>query len=106
MNVTGDAPNDKTFQENAFYFSIGPDDLKFNLGYDFIRENLYCTVQVNMDAKGTKVEYDTLEIKQEKKASKDNSVKKDTSFETANAGSEKILKKAVVEDVKVIEDVL
>ena len=58
----------RDLQENSFYFSFGPDDLKFNLGYDFVRENLYCTVEVMMDAKGTKVEYDSLEIKQDKKA--------------------------------------
>ena len=63
VTLTGDSPNGRDFQENAFYISVGPDDLKFNIGYDFFRENLYCTVNVMMDAKGTHVEYDKLEVK-------------------------------------------
>jgi hypothetical protein len=76
-----------------------------NLGYDFIRENLYCIFDIKMDAKGTRVEYDTLEIKQDKKAQKRHEAKqKTTSFETAQAKPE--LQRAVVENIKVQEDVL
>lgn len=103
INMTGDSPNGRTFQENSFYVSVGPDDMKFNVGYDFVRENLYCTVEMMMDAKGTKIEYDTFEIKQDKKAKKEE--KKETAFESAPA-QQKILKRAVVEDVKVMEDVI
>ena len=49
-NVSNDSPNGKTLQENAFYFSVGPDDLKFNLGYDFVRQGMRCTIEVMMDA--------------------------------------------------------
>lgn len=106
INLTGDSPNDKTFQENSFYLSIGPDDLKFNVGYDFIRENTYFTVQVMMDAKGTKLEYDTFEIKQDKKAKKndDSDLEEETAFQAAP--QKKVLQRAVVEDIKVMEDVL
>jgi hypothetical protein len=104
INLTGDSPNGKDFQENSFYFSVGPDDMKFNVGYDFVRENLYCTIELMMDAKGTKVEYDSLEIKQDKKAQNE-SPKKETSFEVAPV-VQRDLQRAVVEDIKVIEDVL
>jgi hypothetical protein len=57
-----------------------------------------------MDAKGTKVEYDSLEIKQDKKAQNE-SPKKETSFEVAPV-VQRDLQRAVVEDIKVIEDVL
>lgn len=104
-NVTNDAPNGKDFQEQSFYISVGPDDIKMNLGYDFVRENLYCIFDIKMDAKGTKVEYDTLEIKQDKKAQKRHEAKQKTSnFETAKAQPE--LQRAVVENIKVQEDVL
>ena len=103
INLTGDSPNGRDFQENAFYISVGPDDMKFNIGYDFVRENLYCTVELMMDASGTKVEYDSLEIKQDKKAKNDNKPKKENEFEVAE---DRVLRNAIVEDIKVHEDVL
>lgn len=108
MNLTNDAPNGKTLQENGFYFSFGPDDLKFNLGYDFVRETLRCTIEVMMDAKGTKVEYDKFEITQKNKPQKEE--KKDsktakTSPKTAPT-QPRILERAVVENIKEHEDVL
>lgn len=107
MNLTNDAPNGKTFQENGFYVSLGPDDLKFNLGYDFIRETLRCTVEIMMDAKGTRVEYDRFEITQDNK-SKKSEKKKSTSKPNPNVApvNFKVLDKAVVENVKEHEDVL
>ena len=106
LTLTGDSPNGETFQENSFYLSIGPDDVKFNIGYDFVRENTYFTVSVMTDAKGTKVEYDKFEIKQDKKAKKsdDSDLEEETAFESAP--KKQVLQKAVVEDVKVMEDVL
>ena len=103
INLSGDSPNGKDFQENSFFISIGPDDMKFNIGYDFVRENLYCTVELMMDASGTKVEYDSLEIKQDKKAKNDNKPKKENEFEVAG---DRVLRNAIVEDIKVHEDVL
>lgn len=104
INLTNDAANGRDFQENSFYVSVGPDDIKFNVGYDFVRENLYCTVEMMMDAKGTNVEYGTLEIKQDKKAKKDNEPAKENSFESPQ--KQKVLQRAVVEDVKIMEEVL
>jgi len=105
INMSNDSVNGRTFQGNAFYLSIGPDDVKFNIGYDFIRQNMYCSMELMMDAKGANLEYDTFEIKQDKKAEKAPSKKKDTSFEYAPTQTQ-ILERAVVEDIKVMEDVL
>lgn len=103
INLTNDAVNGKDFQENSFYVSVGPDDMKFNLGYDFVRENLYCTIEMMMDAKGAKVEYDTLEIKQSKKKHTEHKVQDDNNF---TAPKQKTLQRAVVEDIKIMEEVL
>ncbi len=109
MNLSNDAPNGKTFQENGFYFSFGPDDLKMNLGYDFIRETLRCTLEIMMDAKGTKVEYDKFEIVQKDKDKKDKK-KADTAPKKVSPKvapvQPRILDRAVVENVKEHEDVL
>lgn len=107
INMTNDAINGRTFQENTFYISVGPDDLKLSLGYDFIRQNLRCLFEVMMDAKGANLEYDTFEIKQVKKAEREKAPakQKDTSFEYAPTQT-KVLQRAIVEDIKVTEDVL
>ena len=103
VTLTNDSPNGKDFQENAFYVSIGPDDLKFNIGYDFFRENLYCTVNVMMDAKGTHVEYDKLEVKQSRKAPVEEKVVDKTIY---RAPQNQTLQKAVVQNMKEVENVL
>lgn len=108
VNLSGDSPNDQLFQENAFYLSFGPDDVKFNLGYDTVRENLFFTVEMMMNARGTKIDYERLEIKQDKKAEKDTLVDKSASDKSNFRNSEKapVLQRAVVEDIKQVEDVL
>ena len=63
INLSNDAPNDKLFQENAFIVSIGPDDFKVNLGYDFIRQRTYFAFAIGMDMKGSSVEFKKMEIK-------------------------------------------
>lgn len=103
INLTNDAANGRDFQENSFYVSVGPDGMKLNVGYDFVRENLYCTVEMMMDAKGANVEYDTLEIKQDKKAKKSEQPK-ENNFEAPK--QQKTLQRAVVEDIKIMEEVL
>ena len=108
INLSNDSANGKDLQENAFYFSFGPDDLKFNIGYDFIRENLRCTFDIMMDAKGTNVQYETLEIKQDKKQAekkKDEPVAKKENPNIAPT-QPRVLQRAVVEDIKEYEDVL
>lgn len=61
--LSNDSPTNKTFKECSFYASLGPDELKLNIGYDFARENVYVTVGVALDPKGTEIKYDKLEIK-------------------------------------------
>ena len=110
LNLSGDAPNNDRFQENAFYVSIGPDDVKFNLGYDFIRENTFFTVEMMMDAKGTRVDYDKLVIKQDKKVKKEveesNKSAPEPKNNFQNSNKAPVLQRAVVEDIKSVEDVL
>lgn len=109
INLSGDSPNDKAFQENAFYVSFGPDDIKFSLGYDFVRENTFFLVEVMMDAKGSKLDYEKLEIKQDKKAKKKQENSEESNDESSDfQQSQKapVLQHAVVEDVKNMEDVL
>ena len=106
INLSGDSPNDRAFQENSFYLTVGPEDIKFHIGYDFIRENTYFMFEVLMNAKGTKVDYDRLEIKQDKKAQKKEDPKdpQENSFETSQKAP--VLQHAQVENVKTVEDVL
>lgn len=109
INLSNDAPNGKDLQENSFYLSIGPDDVKFNIGYDFVRETLYAGLILNMDAKGTKIEYDTLEIKKHEndKNKKSNENEKapmpQTNFKMSG---QPVLQRAVVVNVKETEDVI
>ncbi len=63
VTLSDDAPNDKLFQENTFLFSIGPDDFKVNLGYDFVRKMTYFIVAVTIDTKNSSVKFDKMEIK-------------------------------------------
>lgn len=73
--LSNDAPNHKTFQENGLFLSIGPDDIKFTLGYDFIRERTYFLLNTALDLKGTRVDYKKMVIKNPENLGKDNSEK-------------------------------
>ena len=73
--LSNDAPNHKKFQENGFYFSFGPDDLKLTLGYDFIRERSYFLFSTALDLKGSRVDYKKMVIKNPEKLAKDDSEK-------------------------------
>ena len=70
LTLTDDSPNGKMFQENMFVFSIGPDDLKINLGYDILRRMTYFSIAMALDTKNTTIEYDKLEIKNPEKLGK------------------------------------
>ena len=63
VNLSGDAPNDRLFQENRFAVAIGPDDLKIRIGYDFIRETTFFGFDLAFDTKGTSINYGKMEIK-------------------------------------------
>ncbi|MBR6099482.1 hypothetical protein IKP85_07020 [bacterium] len=73
--LSNDAPNHKTFQENGLFLSIGPDDLKVTLGYDFIRDRTYLLLNTALDLKGTKVDYKKLVIKNPESLGRDKSEK-------------------------------
>ncbi len=63
INLSNDSPNGEMFQENAFIVSLGPDDFKVNLGYDFIRQQTYFSFAIAMDMKGSSLDYKKMEIK-------------------------------------------
>ena len=109
VDLSNNAPTDDLFQENAFYVSLGPDDIKFNIGYDFIRENTFFTVEMMMDAKGTRIDYDKLVIKQDKKVEKEVEASKqpaEPQKEFQNSNKAPVLQYAQVEDIKTVDDVL
>lgn len=73
ISLSDDAPNGKLFQENAFLVMLGPEDVKFTLGYDFVRKRTYLTFGLSFNTTGTTLNYKTLEIKNpEKLANGDN----------------------------------
>lgn len=83
LNLSDDSPNGKMFQENAFIFAFGPDDLKVSIGYDFMREQTYFQVAMALDMKGSSIEYEKMEIKNPDKLGKDEKkYVKEITFET------------------------
>ena len=106
INTTNDSINRKRMQENTFYLSVGPEDVKLHLGYDFARETFRAAIEVMMNAKGANVEYNTLEIKQDKKAKKESKPVEAKANENLAPTQPKVLQRAVVEDIKVMDDVL
>lgn len=110
VDLSNYAPTDHLFQENAFYLSVGPDDVKFNIGYDITRANTFFTMELMLDAKGTRINYDKLEIKQDNKSDNDKKKKEPVQQQPDNSfkNSEKapVLQRAIVEDIKNEEDVL
>lgn len=63
LNLSNDAWDGKMLQENGFYFSIGPDDVKLNVGYDTVRQQSFVTMAMHLDAKGSTIEYKKMIIK-------------------------------------------
>lgn len=63
VTLSDDRWNNSIFQECSFFVSVGPDDLKLNIGYDLVRENAYVNFSVGLDPKGSVINYDKLEIK-------------------------------------------
>ncbi len=52
-----DTPNDKMLQENRFWAAIGPDDLKFLIGYDAYRQNASMGLMMNIGAENADIEF-------------------------------------------------
>lgn len=86
VNLSDDAPNGKVFQENAFLVSLGPDDFKVVLGYDFIRDRTYFGFNIAFDPRCTNVTYDKLIIKNPERLGKSN---EENEHQIAFASSEK-----------------
>jgi len=99
VTFSDDRWNNSIFQECAFFVSVGPDDLKFNVGYDLVRENAYVNFSVALDPKGTQIDYDRLEVKNldNFKAQPKKSYYEEEKNPTPQAP--KVLQRAVVEDI-------
>ena len=80
INLAHDSPNKRTFQENAFLVSLGPDDFKVVLGYDFIRERTYFGVDIAFNPKGTTIKYDKMIIKNPERLGKDGDDEKQVAY--------------------------
>jgi len=63
LNLSQDSWDGKMLQENSFFFAIGPDDVKLNIGYDTVRQQSFVTMSMHLDAKGTNLEYNKMIIK-------------------------------------------
>lgn len=63
LNLSNDSWDGKMLQENGFYFAIGPDDIKLNIGYDTVRQQSFVTMAMHLDAKGSTIEYKKMVIK-------------------------------------------
>ncbi len=100
ITLSNDSPNGKPFQENMFIISLGPDDLKFNLGYDIMRKTTYFTVSMLFDPKGTTVEFDRMEIKNPEKFGKSDDKKDDVAFQKSDNSVVRKLQYAQVIDIE------
>lgn len=63
FNLLQDSWDGKMIQENMFFVSLGPDDVKLNIGYDTVRQQSFITMAMNLDAKGSTIEYKKMVIK-------------------------------------------
>lgn len=105
VTLTDDTYNDKLFQECSFYASVGPQDVKLNFGYDFVRQNAFINMVLAVDPKGTTVDYEKMVIKNPENFNKQKA-KNEALYQAAHELPKKkdsgngILTKAVVEDIK------
>lgn len=99
ITLSNDSYTNKTFRECSFYATLGPEELHLNIGYDFIRENIYFSVAAALDPKGTEITYDKLEIKNADKlgAKKDKEPKQTPVY--SKPRKTPILRNAVVEEL-------
>lgn len=89
VSLAKDSPNGELFQENAFIFSVGPDDFKLNLGYDIMRQTTYFSVDIALDTKNTTVEFDKMDIKNPENLGKSNQKADDAAFKTTASADTK-----------------
>lgn len=104
VTLTNDSPNGELFQENTFMVSIGPDDLKVNLGYDFMRRTTYFTVAVMFDTKGTTVDFNRMEIKNPERLGRSDRKKDEEEVAFESSAVSKVRPKLQYAEVIDIED--
>lgn len=99
FTLSNDSYSNKTFRECSFYATLGPEELHLNIGYDFVRENVYFSVAVALDPKGSEITYDKLEIKNADKLGpkKNKEPKQEPVYSMPK--KQPILKNAVVEEL-------
>lgn len=104
VTLTDDTYNDKLFQECSFYASVGPQDLKLNFGYDFVRQNAFINFVLALDPKGTTVDYEKMVIKNPEnftsQRNKNEELYKAAHKYTKQEETNSVLTKAIVEDIK------
>lgn len=101
LNLLQDSWDGKMLQENSFFLSIGPDDIKLHVGYDTIREQSFMTLALALDAKGTTVEYKKMVIKNPDTLGKKKGEEKQQSFSPPSSDeNENSQERAEVVDIK------
>ncbi|RAI15257.1 MAG: hypothetical protein DKM22_05225 [Candidatus Melainabacteria bacterium] len=106
LNLSQDSWNEKLLQENAFFVAIGPDDLRLNIGYDVIRQQSFVTMSMNLDAKGMKMDYDRMIVKNPDTIGENSGKDEDTTLferdKTELVSDEPVIERAEVTDI--VED--
>lgn len=104
LNLSQDSWDGKMIQENGFYFGIGPDDIKLNIGYDTVRQQSFVTMALHLDAKGTTIDYKKMVIKNPETLGKnkdsDNNQQQQAFAPTTDDDIESGVEKAEVVDIK------
>lgn len=84
LNLAQDSWDGKMLQENGFYFAIGPDDIKLNIGYDSVRQQTFVTMAMHLDAKGSSIEYKKMVIKNPDTLGKDKNESKNKKLNSSD----------------------
>lgn len=82
LNLSGDSWNGNLLQENSFFFGIGPDDIRLNIGYDTVRQQSFVTLGMHLDAKGSSIEYKKMVVKNPDTLGKSKQPKASQAFES------------------------
>lgn len=105
LTLSDDAPSDKMFQENSFIVALGPDDFKFNIGYDWVRRQTYFSFIIAMDAKGSSLSFDRMEIKNPDRLAKSDEPEVELKVFEIDDGTKKVApKKMIYAEVIDLED--
>ncbi len=101
LNLSQDSWNGQLIQENGFYFGIGPDDVKLNIGYDTVRQQSFVTMALHLDAKGSTIDYKKMIIKNPETLGKNkNGDNNQSTFSSSPDENQDSIEKAEVIDIK------